>query len=56
MMFSKWWFHDVFLPEVKKRTSSKVSLIADNFGSHDYKIHRLNGYSFHLTAHLSISQ
>ncbi len=35
MMFSKWWFHDVFLPEVKKRTSNKVALIADNFGSHD---------------------
>ena len=32
---TKWWFHDVFLPEVKKRTSSKVALIADNFGSHD---------------------
>ncbi len=32
---TKWWFHDVFLPEVKKRTSNKVALIADNFGSHD---------------------
>ena len=29
------FLHDVFLPEMKKRTSSKVALIADNIGSHD---------------------
>ena len=29
------WFHDVFLPAIRKRTSRKVILIADNFGSHD---------------------
>ena len=32
---TKWWFHDVVLSEVKKRTSKKIALIADNFGSHD---------------------
>ena len=30
--YIKWWFHDVLLSEVKKRTSKKI---ADNFGSHD---------------------
>ena len=32
---TKWWFHDVFLPEIRKRTSRQVVLLADNFGSHD---------------------
>ncbi len=34
-VITKWWFHDVFLPAIRKRTSRKVLLIADNFGSHD---------------------
>ena len=34
-VLTKWWFHDVFLPAIRKRTSRKVVLIADNFGSHD---------------------
>ena len=32
---TKWWFRDIFLPEVRKRTSREVVLLADNFGSHD---------------------
>ena len=32
---TKWWFHDVFLPAIRKRTSRPVILIADNFGSHN---------------------
>ena len=34
-VLTKWWFHDVFLPAIRKRTSRPVILIADNFGSHD---------------------
>ena len=30
---TKWWFHEVLLSE--ERTSQKIALIADNFGSHD---------------------
>ena len=32
---TKWWFHDVFLTVIRKRTSRQVVLIADNFGSHN---------------------
>ena len=32
---TKWWFHDVFLSAIRNRTSRKIILIADNFGSHD---------------------
>lgn len=32
---TKWWFRDIFLPEIRKRTSRQVVLLADNFGSHD---------------------
>lgn len=30
-----WWFHDVFMPDIRKRTSKQVVLLANHFGSHD---------------------
>jgi hypothetical protein len=38
---TKWWSHDVFLPEIRirKRASRQVVLLADNFGSHDIDDH-----------------
>lgn len=32
---TKWWFQEVFLPEIRKRTARQVVLLADNFGSHN---------------------
>ena len=32
---TKWWFHDAFLPEIRKQISRQVVLLADNFGSPD---------------------
>ena len=34
-ILGKWWFHVVFLPSLRNRTSRKIILTADNFGSHD---------------------
>ena len=34
-VLTKWWFHGVFLPTIRRRTSRKVVLIANSFGSHD---------------------